>query len=267
MCRKEDLSKYYLEASLNEKTIAHVNNYIAHQLSTEHPDRFVLRVEGGAYQLFNRATAESISWDNDWVSTSNTKYTSLFDALCCQVQEDIAVFQMSADFTEDHLAAIHLCAPNYWSPAVKIGRPFDQVHEPVPGMEHIKKNYHKMLSSIITTKGPYTRFAWGISTDTRLNHHPEAPVHVDASLWYGRQVQDPNDSFFIRTERQNIIGLPEANAFIFTIRTYFYPLDSLSPEEKQALAQALESMSEETRGYKGLTNTISVLKEKLNQMR
>ena len=25
-------------------------------------------------------------------------------------------------------------------------------------------------------KGPFVRFAWGFSTDTRLNHHPEPPL-------------------------------------------------------------------------------------------
>jgi hypothetical protein len=103
-------------------------------------------------------------------------YVSLFDALCCQVQEDIAVCQLNRN--EDWLAAIHLCAPNHWAPQDKIGKPFNKVHAPVADMEKINASYRKMFDSLVH-KGPFTRFAWGIATDTRLNHHPVAPPGAD----------------------------------------------------------------------------------------
>ncbi len=86
-----------------------------------------------------------------------------------------------------------------------------------------------MLKMIID-KEPFTRFAWGISTDDRLNHHPEPPVGYDPEEWRGRKF---SDQFFVRVERQNLIGLKEVDAFIFTIRTYFYDVEALNSEEKK----------------------------------
>src|SRR5690606_24022878 len=134
-----------------------------------------------------------------------------------------------------------------------------QVHEPVPGMEKVIQHYPKLLANIVNTKGPYTRFAWGIATDTRLNHHPEPPSGVNISDWQGRNIEKDHP-LFVRTERQNLIGFPEVNAFLFTIRTYFYDTALLAPAEKQALVTALDSMTEKTLEYKGLTGQVEKIK-------
>jgi dimethylamine monooxygenase subunit A len=203
----------------------------------------------------------------------------LFDALCCQVQEDVAVVQMREGEHRDFLTAIHLCSPNHWSPAEKIGNAFHKIHEPVPNMERVTQHYSKMLSNIVATKGPYTRFAWGIATDNRLNHHPEPPSGVDSNKWHGRQHETDEQPYYVRTERQNLVGFPEINAFMFTIRTYFYPIETLSQDEKKALVSALNSMQDEKKAlvsalnsmspealvYKGLTNNVDLLKERLQR--
>jgi hypothetical protein len=173
--------------------------------------------------------------------------TGDFDVLCRQVQEDVAVVQLEGD--KDWLAAIHLCSPNHWDPRTKIGRPFNEIHMPVPHIERTVKNYQVMLKMIID-KEPFTRFAWGISTDDRLNHHPEPPVGYDPEEWRGRKF---SDQFFVRVERQNLIGLKEVNAFIFTIRTYFYNVEELNSEERKALATAISSMTKESLDYKGMS--------------
>ncbi|MBT1702215.1 heme-dependent oxidative N-demethylase subunit alpha family protein [Chryseosolibacter indicus] len=262
MCRKEDIRKYYLEHALATSTTALINRYILHQLVKEYPEQFIFENDDNNYSLVNRTTEEKIQWSDDWTSVEGNLYLSLFDALCCQLQEDVAVFQID-DNEKDYLTAIHLCAPNHWSPAAKIGKPFDQIHEPVPNMERVTSHYFKMLSSIINSRGPFTRFAWGIATDTRLNHHPEPPPHTDAAIWNGRQTNNTNQLFFIRTERQNLIGFPEVNTFLFTIRTYFYEVDILTDKEKSALLTAVNSMSAETLRYKGLDKTFHSLKSKL----
>jgi dimethylamine monooxygenase subunit A len=259
-CRSEGIGKYYLEHEVSAPTARTVNQFIIAQLTSEYPSIFSLENQ---YTLFNTSTGERIRWKPDHVNIEESQYLSLFDALCCQVQEDIAVVQMREGEHRDFLTAIHLCSPNHWSPAEKIGKPFHRIHEPVPNMERVTQHYGKMLSSIVTTKGPYTRFAWGIATDNRLNHHPEPPPGINPNTWHGRQHETDEQPYYIRTERQNLVGFPEVNAFMFTIRTYFYSVGTLDQVEKKALVSALESMSPEALHYKGLTNTIELLKKRL----
>lgn len=244
-CRQENIRKYYKESRLPETTMKAVNKYLLQQLLSEHPTVFSFQNR----YLKNNTTHEPIKFRGDDLSVISDKYISAFDALCCQVQEDIAVFQLRGEY--DWLAAIHLCAPNHWSPGDKIGRPFDEVHRPVADMEATIRRYPIMLKSIVDKGGPYTRFAWGISTDNRLNHHTEAPLGMDPVYWYGRKAISEND-LYVRVERQNLIGIPEVNAFVFTIRTYFYQVIELSGSEKLALASAIGSMTPATIKYKGL---------------
>lgn len=253
-CRKENIHKYYCEQRLNRETIQQVNQYIVRQLAHEYPND--ITVDWEARVLTNRITQEHFTWADDWQTIHHPRYISLFDALCCQVQEDIAVFQLSQD--NDWLAAIHLCSPNHWAPGDKIGKPFRDVHAPVPGMEKTLEHYRKMLEGIVQAKSPFTRFAWGIATDTRLNHHPQAPSHINNASWQGRE-HDTSNAWYIRTERQNLAGFANANAFLFTIRTYFYSVDDLNISEKELLRSALKSMSKEALAYKGLTGSIDHL--------
>jgi len=258
-CRKENIRKYYCRHQLSQETIYKVNQYIASQLQKEHPSRFDFSETGDSCILINIQSGELIQWDKKTMKLSSNKYLSLFDALCSQVQEDFAICQLHNH--TDWLSAIHLCAPNHWGAEEKIGKPFDAVHAPVPGMERTMAHYFKMLQSVVY-KGPFTRYAWGISTDKRLNHHPDAPPGVNKEYWQGRKI-DEAAKLFIRTERQNLVGFPAVNAFLFTIRTYFYEVDLLESNEKKALWSAVRSMSPESLAYKGLTDVTDYLSKKL----
>jgi hypothetical protein len=263
-CRQEDIHKYYLESEATSDTLASVNRYIVWRLTLEYPALFILKEVNDAYTLDNVRTGETIQWREDWCKIQHPVYVSLFDALSCQVQEDLAICQLAHD--KDWLAAIHLCAPNHWSPAEKIGRPFSAVHGVVPGMEKLNQAYIKMLETAVQ-KGPFFRFAWGISTDTRLNHHPVSPEGFDSADWQGRRVEDGDNELYLRVERQTINGLPACNAFLFTIRTYFYPIGELAAGEKNALLAALESMSPQSLEYKGLTDKMDLLRRLLSGLR
>jgi len=219
-CHAEDISKYHCKHNLRENTRDAVNEFLSARMTAEYPEIF------------------------------QTKQVHDFDTLCSQLQEDVAVVQMEGD--KDWLTAIHLCSPNHWDPRTKIGKPFNEIHIPVPEIGRTVKNYQVMLKMIID-KEPFTRFAWGIATDTRLNHHPEPPPGYDLEKWRGRKMADKNTEFFVRVERQNLIGLKDVNAFIFTIRTYFYRVSELATEEKSALAKAVQSMTPASLEYKGMT--------------
>ena len=259
LCRAEDIRKYYHEHNLKLSTIRRVNEFIAKQLAQEYPDIFLF-AKSDSLQIFrNERTQETLRWDTENHSLEGEAYLSLFDALCCQVQEDVAVFQLEGE--RDWLSAIHLCSPNYWSPADKVGKPFHLVHFPVPEMDRTLQHYPKMLRSIVNSETPHTRFAWGITTDNRLNHHPEPPQEKNPADWHGKGAEAKQ--FFVRAERQNLVGFPDENAFLFTIKTYFYEINDLNRVEKDALLSALMSMTPRTLAYKGLTPILEVLKEQL----
>jgi len=169
-CREEDIHKYYVEEDLYGETAATVNRHIVRQLVAEYPAVFAWESRHGHNTLHNIRTGESLQWADDWIDIRHPGYLSLFDGLCSQVQEDMAICQLDGD--RDWLAAIHLSAPNHWSPAEKTGQPFGAVHGVVPGMEKLNQQYFKMLVMAVQ-KGPFFRFAWGLATDTRLNHHPD----------------------------------------------------------------------------------------------
>jgi len=259
-CRKEDIYKYYCVAQLLPSTISSVNKYIVQQLCKEYPHIFIFKEEGDNFSLQNTLLKETLLWKNDWIDIENKKYQSLFDALCCQVQEDLAVVQINGE--DNYLTAIHLCSPNHWSPTEKCGQNFEAIHVPVPGMDKTMQQHPKMLSAIIQ-KGPFTRFAWGIATDERLNHHPTPPAGVDNDYWNGRLKGDGSTKFYIRTERQNLVGFAEENAFLFTIRTYFYDIDELDKTEKDLLWEAIETMPHESKLYKGVDKMEEELRKKM----
>ena len=260
-CRLEDVHKYYVEAELYPETEAAVNRHIVQQLTTEYPDIFTLAAEAG-YTLHNTRTGQQLRWKEDWITIRHPVYRSLFDALSSQVQEDTAICQLNED--RDWLAAIHLSSPNHWAPAEKIGRPFSSVHAVVPGMEKLNQQYFKMLVTAVQ-KGPFFRFAWGIATDTRLNHHPTPPPGHDPVQWQGRRVEADSDRIDLRVERQTLNGRPSCNAFLFTIRTYFYDIDQLTVVEKKALSMAVESMSPQSLEYKGLTDKVDIVRTRLQR--
>ncbi len=110
----------------------------------------------------------------------------------------------------------------------------------------------KPARAVLINKGPFVRFAWGIATDTRLNHHPEPPTVQNVLDWRGRRFQTDNPKLFLRVERQTINRLPDVNAALFTIRTYFMDIKGLRPGQLGKLRLALTSMPAETLHYKGI---------------
>ncbi len=249
LCRKEDLRRYYTEQDFDEPLKKATNEYLANTFLKEYPELFKFHEKKGIFHLECSLTGDDLEFDKSFNLFDNSKYLSAFDALCSQVPEDFAV--LTFDENGDSIRSIHLCAPNYWAPEDKIGRNFDAVHEPVPGLEKIRRHYYPLLRSIID-KGPFYRFGWGIGTDRRLNHHPEPPAGIPHDEWYGRRFDAGIPALYIRTERQTLSGIPGFQALLFTIRTYFYEVKSLEIHEKKALISAIESMTPATLRYKGL---------------
>lgn len=198
-------------------------------------------------------------------------FAGRFDHLCAQVCEDVAVMAEDASGTS-RVVALSLFSPNHWSAADKVGGDFRSIHAPVAGMQRILATTEALLD-VLVQRGPFVRFAWGVATDTRLNHHPQAPAGVDPQLWHGRDFESgprtrpqlawpevlpqATSPLFLRVERQVLVGLPAHRAFVFTIRTWFLDGDVVraDPERNPLLQSALASMTPEVLRYKGLDRT------------
>ncbi|NIR59285.1 MAG: DUF3445 domain-containing protein [Gammaproteobacteria bacterium] len=265
--RRERLSKYYRTRRLGTAAEPIVR-FVVTRLNHEYPELFTLtshRRRG--WRLKCRLTGEALEFDHELqLHDSNLgpmpPYADALDALAAQVPEDIAVVRRASG--REWLAALHLCAPNYWGVEEKIGRDFVGLHEPVAGIEPINRKAEAMVTAMIE-KGPYVRFVWGLTTDEHLNHHPEpAPGH-DPAQWHGRRFDPDDPQLFLRVERQTTRGLPEADAALFTIRTYVTDCRTLTPEQRARLASAVRSMTPEQLGYKGLADSHEAVAEWLER--
>ncbi len=255
----EPASKYVcLAKSTDHAAVGSIVKFLATKLAEEYPLQIKLKEIGAdEFSLENDFTGEVIIF---FISRNTVKvvrggfnYESGWDAIGAQLPEDMAIWKMNPDGSEE-MEALHLSAPNYWAAEDKVGRSFAVVHAPVAHMEKITPWAVQLLDGILK-KGPYVRFAWGVGTDNRLNHHPEPAPNVDSSEWHGRSFDPNQPKLYARVERQVLWGFPELGRAIFTIRTYFQDVAELkktNPEAVKGLIQAIESMSPQSLVYKGL---------------
>ncbi len=263
--RTESLEKYYCKAAFSPRKMSIINQFLIQQLCHESPDLFSLQQGKNHCHLHCNLTNETLAFDSRFKlienQTDGAGYNDSFDAIAMQIQEDLSLVERTPDGL-DKIIALHLCFPNHWAAQDKIGKSFLASHAPVPGMERIYQRAEQLVTSLIH-KGPFVRFAWGLATDKHLNHHPIVPDGKNTKLWEGRRFDPNNPELYLRVERQVIHGFPEIDAFLFTIRTYFYDVAKLkqSPEKRLALQTALQSMSDATLNYKGLTESRSLILE------
>jgi hypothetical protein len=231
------------------------------RLTREHPNQF--HFAGGA--LACALTGERLRFGPDGsgvlagvepAGTVQPPYASALDALASQVQEDLALVSTAPanDGTTRHwLSAVHLCFPNHWAAEDKIGRAFAAIHEPVAGMEQMNRQGDQLVSVMVGATEGLVRFAWGVTFDDKLNHHPQAPPGAGRA-----DVFDPvRPRAFLRVERQTVWGFPDVGAALFTIRTYLHDVAVIrrDPVRRAKLAAAVRSMSAASLAYKGLAGS------------
>jgi len=261
--RAENREKYYQTQEFSLAMQRELTSFMAWRLTRDYPDWFHYKQhDGNHFQLECRLTGELLLFDCDFaltqVKTNDTRptpnYASSLDAMACQIQEDLALVSLDEN-GKNWLSAIHLCYPNYWGAQDKIGRDFASIHDPVAGIETINRNASNIVQAMIH-KGPFVRFSWGLATDARLNHHPDAPSGEDAAEWYGRAFDPAQGNLFLRVERQTIFGFPEINSALFTIRTYVSDCREIKKDQSKnaALRSAIHSMTEASLVYKGLVD-------------
>lgn len=261
--RQERLSKYYLTSGLSPESIRGVVKFILHRLVEEWPLLFSLANDGKRLVLRAELTKEELIFNENYdlvsqLSDLDTPYADAFDALTMQIQEDLAIWCLDKEQEKEWLGACHVFSPNHWNPEEKIGKTFAEAHIPVAHIERINKVSMAIVDAIVN-KGPYVRFAWGVATDNRLNHHPVPPQSLTDDTWTGRRFTLENPELFLRVERQTLWPFPKEGASLFAIRTYFVKAQTFlgKPEFLDPLISAIETMTPEARKYKGLTETAS----------
>ena len=214
-----------------------IARWAAARLAAEHPGDFTL----SDASLACGRTDESIELEAD---------PAPLDALAMQVQDDMAVLVIDEDGT-NRLAWLHVSMPSGWPPEEKIGRPFAQVHTPVPHIDPINAKQDAIAKLMVSATRGAVRFAWTITTDAALNHHPHRDQRADtpaASPLPNHPAGEP----LLRVERQVIWGFPEHAASLFLIRTYLYPFDTLDEQTRSALSAAVTGMSDASLRYKNM---------------
>jgi hypothetical protein len=259
--RRERLSKYYRTHMLPSGVLQRIARFIIERVTLEHPDIFSIQSHSDdEFVLDCKLTGETLRFDRQLhflgVEGNNRKpkpdYHDALDALACQVQEDFAIVCKSA-FDRDWLGAIHLCMANRWAAEDKIGQPFQQVHKPVAGMQNDTRVSAALVNAMIH-KGPFVRFAWGLTTDSSLNLHPRSQLGRAATMQPARRFDPQSPSLHMRIERQTLWPFPEQLASLFTIRTYVKDCEEIRSDEHKnsQLVANINSMTEQQLRYKGL---------------
>jgi hypothetical protein len=255
--RADDVGAYVCSSDLTPEVASVVSRFVGTRLADEHPDLFIRERSDDNIRLRCAPTNEVLTFHAHTRLTGpptapdvHPPYADALDALACQVQEDLAIVRVAGD--GHWLAYAHVCLPNGWAPAEKIGRSFADIHEPVAGMAEMNRSGHEFARLMVGATDGLLRFAWGITFDDALDHHPDRP----------RTPFDPaNPRAFVRVERQTIWGFPAVGAALFTIRAYLYDCEPLrrDPVLGPTLVSALHSMSPASRAYKGLASSFNEL--------
>jgi hypothetical protein len=258
--RAERLGKYVQTHELDPRVERRAVNFIVGRLLQEHPGLFSL--DRGT--LSCAVTGERLHFDGNFELRDvearediiAPPYQSALDALASQVQEDLAV--VSTDPAGRHwLSALHVTAPNNWAPDEKAGGTFPAIHEPVAGMEQMNTQGDHLVRVMTGATEGLVRFAWGVTWDDELNHHPDPPPKLARAAEF-----DPDrPRAFLRVERQTVWGFPQLGAALFTIRPYLYDVASIrrDPVRRDNLARAVASMSAASLRYKCLASSRDAL--------
>ena len=261
--RQKSYNQFVQKYKLNTKLETATVQFLIKQLIHDWPEYFKIETLSKGHsngysndqQLTNNLTSETLKFNKKFelLDSKNQNYHDALDALLSQIQEDMSIVTLGQNL--DYIPYLHLCFPNFWSAKDKIGKSFIDAHKPVPDMHKINKS-HYAISSMLASTGPFERFTWGLTTNKDLNQHPDDTKSTARRF-------DLAKNIYMRIERQVTVPLPEHNAYLFFIRTYFENTQNLTTEEKKQLIQSLRSMSEDIALYKGMAEQRDNIIERL----
>lgn len=154
-----------------------------------------------------------------------------------EADEDFLIHRVDGE--KDYLSSAHVCFASHWLPEEKIGKSFDEIHQPVPmNLKNSKKLVWAMING-----GMFERFVWSIIYEKRYNFHPRLK----------HENFDKNKpEVHIKVERQVTVGFPENNFCLFVLRQYLIEEKDV---DKKSLIAAIENMTPDQKKYKSLENS------------
>ena len=165
------------------------------------------------------------------------------------VQEDLLI--LDAKQPGLRLIAGHLCFANAWCLDDKMGRPFMEIHGPVPDFDKtIGPSSEKLLERLKPGR-PVSRLNWAVKSTGQLDltsrwdgQVAEWNLEVDAGNAGAR--------CWMRAERQTLSLLEQSRTVLFTVHTYTQTVESLTLEQQKILLGVLRTCPQDMLRYKGI---------------
>ena len=213
------------------------------KLNQQHPDTVFGALEGIEPESIEIAEAISAH-----VGAPLRNDLHPLDAAARLVPEDLVLMveRPGANGPELRFGGGSVCFPNRWDLRSKLGLTMAEVHAPVARLNDQLAIPVDRFFDRLRPDRSYWRLGWGI---------------LDTADWYTpidgtaapRPVEPAPEHMFLRVERETLRRFPKTNCVLFTIRTYVAPLDTVAaPAARSRLADALEAMPPDVRGYKDL---------------
>lgn len=179
----------------------------------------------------------------DWIIKNyprpikNKKYLDIAK----EVDEDFLIHRIKDK--KDYLSSAHVCFASHWKPEDKIGKSFNEIHQPVPMN---LKNSSKLVNAMIHG-GIFERFVWSIVYEEKYNFHPRFN-HSKFDL--------KNPQVLIKVERQVTVGFSEYDFCLFILRQYLIKEKDI---DKKILSKVIKNMTLDQKKYKGLDKSEDLL--------
>jgi len=165
------------------------------------------------------------------------------------VQEDLLV--LDAKRPGLPLIAGHLCFANAWCLDDKMGRPFMEIHRPVPEFASTIGPSSEKLIERLKPGRPVARLNWAVKSSGQMDLTSRWDSQV--ALWNAEvDADNAGERCWMRAERQTLSGLESSGAVLFTVHTYTQPVTGLTLEQKRILLGVLRTCPEAMLRYKGI---------------
>ncbi|MDT8343496.1 MAG: DUF3445 domain-containing protein [Thermohalobaculum sp.] len=175
------------------------------------------------------------------------------------VAEDLCLMLPDAAAGEYRLVAAVLCFPSRWLLAEKLGRPLTAIHDPVPDYDaDLARRVNRMFEAIRPGR-PLMRVNWTVHAVPELH----LPRGLSDRLVAETGIAGP---FYLRTERQTLVRLPQTGAVCFGIKTSLTPVANLAAPEAAALEAAMQGISGGMVGYKGGPDLLAAARAQLREI-
>ena len=128
------------------------------------------------------------------------------------LQEDFCLLQKPEGANEHLLTGAVLCFPAGWRLSEKFMRPLLAIHDPVPEYDAKLGARVQRLFDGVQVDRPLWRF--------NVLWYDDPELYQPRSAIAPRELGDPAQAPYLRSERQCILRLPETRAVVFSIHTY-----------------------------------------------